>query len=78
MPWSDPLAFPIKLRDGRELRTLGEAAELILRLSETIQGHPWVEYAAQLLMRAAENGDAPTIEDATWQVHRALKREGMI
>lgn len=78
MLWTSKLAYPIKLRDGRELRTLGDAAELILRLSESSQRHAWTEHAARLLMVAAESGGAKAIKDASAQVHLALKREGFL
>lgn len=78
MPWSDPLTFPITLRDGRELRTLRQAADVFLGLSETIQRHDWNQAAAELLIKAAKSGRAGEIEDATWQVQRALKRAGIL
>lgn len=78
MPWATPLTKPISLKDGRVLRTLGDAAELFLNFSETIHAHPWVEHAADLLMKAAESKDKRQIRAATTQVQRALSREGMV
>lgn len=78
MSWSDPLASPITLRDGRVLRTLKDAGELLICFSEDIQAHAWVQYAAQLLVAAAKSGRPVGIEQATLQVQRALKREGML
>ncbi|QAY96732.1 hypothetical protein CWB41_14145 [Methylovirgula ligni] len=78
MPWSDPLSAPITLHDGRVLKTLNDAAQLFLRLSETIQRHDWNQYAAELLIDAAKSGKAGDIRAATMQVQRALGREGML
>jgi hypothetical protein len=38
--WEKKLPEPIKLRDGRELRTLKDAATLVLRLPEMIRHAP--------------------------------------
>jgi hypothetical protein len=78
MPWSLPLTSPITLRDGRVLVTLGDAAELLTNLHETIQGRAWTQSAAELLMKAAEADTDETIEAATMQMQRALKRDGML
>jgi hypothetical protein len=77
MAWSQLLAFPIELRDGRTLRTLADDGNLIGNV-KTAYHHKWIEYAAALLMKARATGDAGTIEAATLQVKRALQREGMI
>jgi hypothetical protein len=76
--WSQPLAFPIALRDERKLRTLLDAAVLLTRLTETTQAGEWDRCAAELLMKAAESGDAEMITKATVQMQRALKRDGLI
>ncbi len=78
MPWSRPLASQITLRDKRVLRTLDDAAQLLLRFNDAIQAHPWVQHAAALLIAAAESGDADAIEEATLQTQRALSREGLL
>ncbi len=78
MPWSAPLTFPITLRDGREVETLRHAADLLLELPADVQRHDWNQYAAELLIKAAKSGRAGDIEDATWQVQRALSRERML
>jgi hypothetical protein len=54
--WTKKLPEPIKLRDGRELRTLKDAGALVLRLPEMIQHAPKWVYAAELLMEAARTG----------------------
>lgn len=77
MPWTDFLTDPITLKDGRVLQTLADAARLITGLSEARQAHAWVLYAAELLLKAADAGDVASIKEATRQVERALKREGI-
>jgi hypothetical protein len=78
IPWSDPLTSPIALRDGRELVTLRDAAEFFVGFGAGQQAHDWNSYAVELLMKAAETGDAGAIVSATDQVQRALFREGMV
>lgn len=60
------------------LHTLDEACRALLGLSEQSQDTAWTQYAAELLLKAAETGDAKAIEEATVQTRRALVREGMI
>jgi hypothetical protein len=74
---SAPLAFPTTLRDGHVLRTLEDAGNLIVRLGTARPGHAWDEYAADLLVNAANSGDDDDIKIATLQVQRALQREDM-
>jgi hypothetical protein len=78
MSWSEPLSFRIQLRDGREMETLRDAAQLVAGLSETVQAHEWLRHAVELLIKAAESELAGDIEDATWHLERALRREGML
>jgi hypothetical protein len=78
MSWYRRLSTTIVLKDGRVLRTLGDAAELLVSLSEAIQAHAWIEHAAELLMMAAEFDDQEEIKAATIQVERALRRERML
>jgi hypothetical protein len=73
-----PLTDPVTLRDGRVLRTLGDAAELLTNLHETIQGRAWNQSTAEMLVTAAEAGTDETIESATMQMQRALKRDGLM
>jgi hypothetical protein len=78
MSWEKALPAPIVLKDRRKITTLSEAGEFILRLSASIQAHPTVTYATELLMVAAETGKAGDIKDAGDQVSRALKANGFI
>jgi hypothetical protein len=78
MTWQKPLPQAIVLKDRRKITTLSEAGQFILRLSASIQAHPTVTYATELLMMAAESGKADDIKDAGDQVSRALKANGFI
>lgn len=78
MPWSSPLTTPITLKDGRTLRTLRDACDMLVGLNDRSQANPWCQYAAELLLAAAETGEPKAIEDATVQTRRALGREGML
>ena len=76
MPWTDPFWKPIKLNDGRMLRTLGDAFELFAKLPalKRAEGH-WRD-ADEMLIRAAVAPSA--IDDALAAMVRALKAEGLI
>jgi hypothetical protein len=76
MPWSDQFWKPIKLNDGRMLRTLGDAFELfrVLPALKQAEGH-WRD-ADEMLIRAAVAPSA--IDDALAAMVRALKAEGLI
>jgi HEPN domain-containing protein len=78
MSWSKRLAAPIKLKDGRMLRSLDDACVLLIGLNERSQSAMWCQHAAELLLKAADSGEPGDIEAATIQMRRALSREGMI
>jgi hypothetical protein len=78
MPWSRKLRVPIKLKDGREIATLGQAREVMLALPERHQARPFWQYAAELLIDAAENGTRASIDGAAAQLSRALSAEGLL
>jgi hypothetical protein len=75
--WSKKLPEPIKLRDGRELRTLSDARALILGLAESRQHRPTWAYAVELLLHAAETGKRDDLNDAWAQISRAAYAEGL-
>jgi len=52
--WSRRFATPIKLKDGREIATLADARDFQLALPERHQSRPFWQYAAELLIDAAE------------------------
>ncbi|TYL93632.1 hypothetical protein FXB40_20445 [Bradyrhizobium rifense] len=56
MPWSTPFDDPIDLRGGGKLRTLQEAADLIMKLPEAEQHEPRWQAAIEMLINAAETG----------------------
>ncbi|MBR0824118.1 hypothetical protein JQ596_01125 [Bradyrhizobium manausense] len=56
MPWSTPFDDPIPLPGGRKLRTLQQAADYIMQLSEAEQHEPRWQVAIENLINAAETG----------------------
>jgi hypothetical protein len=56
MPWSTPFDEPIPLRSGRKLRTLQQAADYVMQLSEDEQHAPHWQVAIENLINAAETG----------------------
>ena len=77
MSWTKKLPESIKLRDGRELRTLSDARALVLSLAESRQHRPTWAYAVELLLQAAETGNREDVKDAWAQVSRAAYAEGL-
>jgi hypothetical protein len=76
MPWTRKFPEPIKLKDRRKIATLGQARAVMLALPERHQSRPFWQYAAELLIEAAEhNGN---IDDAAAQLSRALAAEGLL
>jgi hypothetical protein len=78
MPWTRKFPEPIKLKNGRTVATLGQARELMLALPERHQIRPFWQYAAELLIDAAERGDRASVDDAAAQLSRALAAEGLL
>jgi hypothetical protein len=56
MPWSAPFEEPIRLRGGRELATLQQAADYIMKLPKTVQRQQRWQVAVENLINAAEVG----------------------
>lgn len=52
--WSRPFEDPIELADGRELLTLKNAADYIMRLPKAEQKHEKWQTAVEVLIMAAE------------------------
>jgi hypothetical protein len=68
MAWSRKLPVSIRLNDGRTIATLGHARALMLELPVGHQVRPYWQFAAELLLDAAEqNGD---IDEAWAQFSR--------
>jgi hypothetical protein len=76
MAWSDPFWKPIKLNDGRVLRTLGDAFELFAALPAQKQAEGHWRDADEMLIRAAIAPSA--IDGALAAMVRALKAERLI
>jgi hypothetical protein len=68
--WESPLSRPIRLKDGTEFHSLGDAARFVLALPHERQGRNFWKRASELLMEAAERGGS--IESATEQFELAL------
>ena len=75
MSWDRKLK-PIALNDGRNIATLADARELLLALPDRQQRNSQWQYAAELLLYAAEHG-GPTA-DARNQLNRVLTSAGLI
>jgi hypothetical protein len=56
MPWSAPFDEPIRLRGGRRLTTLQDAADHIMKLPEKVQHEARWQIAVENLINAAETG----------------------
>jgi hypothetical protein len=60
---------------GVEQVTLEDAARFVGLLRPWCQAHPHWDYAAELLLKAAESGKASDVEAATAQMERGLRRD---
>ena len=56
MPWSAPFDEPIRLRGGRKLTTLQQAADYIMKLPDDVQQQERWQIAVENLINAAESG----------------------
>jgi hypothetical protein len=77
MAWTRKLTPPLVLKDGRALKTLSDARDMILGLLEGQQRAPYWQHAAELLLYAVED-DKEEIHDMRAQLMRALYRDGFI
>jgi hypothetical protein len=76
MDWSRKLSFPLKLKDGRWLRTCRDAAEIIVSLPESVQHNERWEATAQRLMEVAEGYGNKS--DLHLYLSQALRADGML
>ncbi len=76
MSWSRKLIEQLALKDGRKLRTLNDAAALILSLPESRQRSNEWQCAVPLLVAAADSDAA--LWSAQAQLDVALRAEGLI
>jgi hypothetical protein len=63
---------------GIELATLADAARFVALLRPFRQARPHWDFAAELLLKAAETGKRRDVEAATSQMERALRVEGWL
>lgn len=70
--WKTPLTAPITLRGGTTLRTLAEA-KACLRTDCAGLKHDALDYANEVLDRAAKSGTEDDLKEATASVHRILR-----
>jgi hypothetical protein len=75
MPWSTPFDDPIRLRDGRRLVTLQQAADYIMKMPEDVQQQERWQIAVETLINAAETGGG-WLMFARIGVMRALNDDG--
>ena len=76
MTWSRKLSAPIALNDGRKLRTLNDAAALILSLPDVRQRSDDWRRAVPCLVEASDSENA--LRKAQALLTLALKAEGLI
>ncbi|HWM48531.1 MAG TPA: hypothetical protein VNR11_16620 [Xanthobacteraceae bacterium] len=73
--WKRPLLTPIKLKGGKTLRTLRDAANYVSRQPiDDYHAHQWA-HAAELLMAAAAGG---SLEEVDQQLTTVLWHRGML
>jgi hypothetical protein len=75
MPWSAPFYDPIRLRGGRRLVTLQQAADYIMKMPERVQQQERWQIAVENLINAAETGGG-WLMFARIGVMRALNGDG--
>jgi hypothetical protein len=75
MPWSAPFDEPIRLRGGRGLLTLQDAADYIMKLPKDAQQQRHWQIAVENLINAAETGGG-WLMFARIAVLRALNGDG--
>ena len=63
---------------GAELATLADAARFIGLMKTWRQARPHWDFAARLVLKAAQTRKEPDIEMATAQMERALRVEGWL
>jgi hypothetical protein len=73
MPWCARLRHPIHLADGRILRTLADAHDMVLSLSERVQRMPKWQQLASLLMAASKANNFSLTAVVTGQIEETLK-----
>jgi hypothetical protein len=75
--WSQTFK-PIRLKDGRTVKSLDDARTLILALPELHQRNPHWQYAGELVLSAAARKQRHATLNARDQLTRALHAEGLL
>lgn len=78
MPHWDRTFAQIALKDGRKIKSLQDARRLMLTLPTPHQNRPPWQYAAELLIAAADRNEKYATTDARAQFTRALSVEGLL
>ena len=76
--WSRPLTHTLTLKSGRRLVRLLDAADLLAEGFQTVRRYDPLEYAIELLLRAAETGTPADRKAATDQVALVLRLNHML
>ena len=78
MTWSRAFAEPFILADGRTIKTLYEAGQVVLDLPEGHRTNGHWQRAMERLMAAAEDPFAEALDRAARQFSIALHAEGLM
>jgi hypothetical protein len=78
MNWLTPLSKPFSLADRRCVATIDDARKIIQSLSVEDQDTPSWQYVCQLITKAADNGDAQVVLEASVELRRALNAQGLL
>jgi hypothetical protein len=76
--WDHKLAHAVAPARGKPMRTLAEAGEFVLALPKGVRYQDDWERTADLLLAAADSGRDLDIEQATFQLERALFFHGLL
>jgi hypothetical protein len=76
MAWTDQFWKPIKLADGRVIKSLGDARAMMLTLPHDQRESPHWRHATEIVARAASSPSV--IDDALSQTLTALKADGLV
>jgi hypothetical protein len=76
--WLSRLRKPIALRDGRIIRTIADARDLIAALPDKDQRRPQWQSLAALLVSAAQSGNATLIALVTDRLRETLASHGNV
>jgi hypothetical protein len=77
MTWSRTFPKPLILADGRKIRTLYEAGQIVLALPERHRANGHWQGAMERLMAAAEDPSEEALDRASRQFSIALHAEGL-